>query len=190
MPDVMLTTPNNLLQWMRVYCLYHEAFPAAERKPFGIIVRMHREGRSDVWCVEKSGRFSGFASTINGDKLILLDYFAVERNCRGKGIGSAALAQLQRVYGDKGLFVEIESTREAGPDQTRREKRKRFYQACGMEELHVEADVFGVKMELLGSRCVLDFEGYRVFYRDHYGAWAAKNIRSVQSRKKDENNRI
>ena len=49
-----------------------------------------------------------------------------------------------------------------------------------MVELGTEANVFGVDMELLGSRCKLDFEGYRAFYRDHYGPWAAEHINPVE----------
>lgn len=179
MSEVSLSKPKTFFQWLKLHRLYRAAFPAAERKPFRVILRMYRQGKTDVWSVEEDDRFVGMATTINGGGLILLDYFAIAKAFRGKGIGSGAMARLQEIYGDKGLFVEIESTREPAPNQAEREKRKRFYRASGMEELHVEARVFGVNMELLGSRCSLDFEGYRTFYRDHYGPWAAKNIRSV-----------
>ncbi len=105
--------------------------------------------------------------------MILLDYLAVRKDCRGEGIGSGAMGLLMAEYGDKGLFVEIESTRRGGAEQ---EKRKRFYLAAGLEDLEVSARVFGVDMDLLGIRCRLDFEGYRAFYRDHYSPWAAEHI--------------
>jgi len=40
------------------------------------------------------------------------------------------------------------------------------------------ADVFGIKMELLGKNCRedLDFQRYRDFYRDFYKPWAAEHI--------------
>lgn len=176
MSEVLLHKPSGIMQWLYVYRLYRSAFPASERKPFGIILKMHSRGKTDVWCVERDGQFTGLATTINGDDLILLDYFAVTKACRGEGIGSAAMGELQRIYADRGLFVEIESTRENAVNQEQREKRKRFYQAAGMEELHVHANVFGVNMELLGSRCQMDFERYREFYREHYSAWAAQQI--------------
>lgn len=177
---VQLRKPNRIFDWLRVYRLYREAFPASERKPFSIIVKMYRQRKTDLWCVTQDGRFAGMAATINGEDLILLDYFAVVKSLRGQGIGSEAMGLLQTQYRDVGLFVEIESTGEASPNPLQRQKRKQFYRDAGMEELGTEANVFGVRMELLGSRCILDFEGYRAFYRDQYSPWAAEHILPVQ----------
>lgn len=179
MSGVNLRKPGGIADWLRLYRLYREAFPAPERKPFGIIMKMYHQGKTDVWCVKKENRFAGLAATINGDGLVLLDYFAVGKNLRGQGVGTTAMEALQEQYRDRGLFVEIESTRVNAPNHAERKRRKRFYQSSGMEELDTEANVFGVNMELLGSRCVLDFEGYRAFYRDNYGTWTAEHIRPV-----------
>ena len=180
MSGVILKKPKGPADWLRLYRLYREAFPASERKPFGIIVKMHRQGNTDVWSVERDGRFAGLAATVNGDGLVLLDYFAVERHLRGQGVGTAAMAALQSQYRDRGLFVEIERTRTPSQNQSERLRRKQFYLTAGMAELGTEANVFGVDMELLGSRCRLDFEGYRAFYRDNYGPWAAERITPVE----------
>ena len=177
--NVILRKPKNKLDWLRLYRLYLQAFPPAERKPFSRITGMYRAGKADVWCVDAEGRFAGLATTVNGGELILLDYFAVAKRWRGKGIGSAAMARMQNIYADKGFFLEIESTKENVPNRAQREKRKRFYEAAGMEAMEVYADVFGVQMELLGSRCRLDFEGYRAFYHDHYSPWAASHIKPL-----------
>lgn len=174
---IMLERPRNGGQWLQIYRLYLTAFPAEERKPFAIIHKMHRQGRADVWRILRNGKFAGFAATVNGSDLILLDYLAVRKNCRGNGVGSAAMGLLMAEYGDKGLFVEIESTRCGGTEQ---EKRKRFYLAAGLEDLGVSARVFGVEMDLLGTRCCLDFAGYRDFYRDHYSPWAAEHIEPME----------
>lgn len=176
---VTLKKPGGIARWWRLYRLYLAAFPPSERKPFGMIVKMYRAGKTDVWCVEKDGEFAGLAMTINGEGLILLDYFAVEKDRRGKGIGAAALDALQAVYAGKGLFVEIESTGENAPNRAERERRKHFYLSCGMEELGVRMKLFGVDMELLGVRCRLDFDGYKAFYRENYNEWAAEHIEKV-----------
>lgn len=173
---VQLKKPSGMLRWLQLYRLYLAAFPAAERKPFGMIVSMYRKGKTDIWCVERKGRFTGLAMTINGEDMILLDYFAVLKAHRGEGIGSAALKELQRVYGNKGLFVEIESTYENAPNQAQRVRRKHFYLSSGLEELNAKVKLFGVNMELLGIRCQLDYDGYKAFYRDNYNQWAADHI--------------
>lgn len=162
-----------------LFLLYRAAFPRQERKPFSVIVKMARTGRVDLWTIREAGRFAGFAATVNGSELVLLDYFAVRKAMRGRGLGSAVLKKLMAQYRDRGFFVEIESTFEEAENRTQRWKRKEFYVNCGMEPMGTEADVFGVRMELLGVRCHLDFEGYRSFYRDDYSPWAAEHIREV-----------
>lgn len=161
-----------------IFLLYRNAFPPSERKPFSVIVKMARSGRADLWTIREDGDFAGFAATVNAPELVLLDYLAVSKKYRGWGIGTAALKTLMERY--RALFVEIESTFEEADNSLQREKRKRFYVNCGMKPMGTEADVFGVRMELLGVRCHLDFEGYRNFYREHYSPWAAEHIREVQ----------
>lgn len=179
MPKLSLEKPCHGLHWLQLYRLYLSAFPASERKPFSIIAKMYREGRTDVWRICLQDRMVGMATTIQGGGLVLLDYFAVDGRFRGQGIGSRALQMLLQRYAHAGLFVEIESTLESGPDLAQRLRRKQFYLRGGMLPLDVEAEVFGVNMELLGSRCKLNFEDYRGFYREHYNPWAAEHILEV-----------
>jgi len=176
---ISLIQVKSLGQWLRIWVLYKDAFPASERKPFGIIFKMAKQGKTDIWVIQCDGKFAGFGATINSPELVLLDYFAVRKSLRGRGVGTAALVKLMERYADRGVFVEIEGTWEAGADLEAREKRKRFYQEVGMEELPVRAEVFGVNMELLAVRYSLDFEGYRDFYRKHYSSWAAEHILPV-----------
>lgn len=164
----------------RIFALYRTAFPAGERKPFGKILRMAKEGRADLWTIRQDGRFAGFAATVNSPELVLLDYFAVKKSLRGLGLGGDALAMLDHAYADRGFFLEIESTLEDAGNLSQRQKRKAFYERCGMKPMGTEADVFGIRMELLGVRCQMDLEAYRAFYRDHYSPWAAQHIREVQ----------
>lgn len=163
-----------------LFLLYRSAFPPQERKPFGRILRMAKEGRTGLWVICYGGRFAGLASTVNSPEIVLLDYFAVKKSLRGRGVGSEALRQLANIYAGRGFFVEIESTREKAENQAQRERRKRFYEGCGMSPMGTEADVFGVRMELLGLRCHLTFEEYRDFYETQYSSWAAKYIRPVK----------
>lgn len=167
-------------QWAKIRKLYKNAFPRAERKPLSIIRSMQKSGRSDVWFFEKNGKFVGFAATINGDGLILLDYLAVEAECRHMGIGSEILTALYKQYMGRGIFVEIESVKAPDDALDIRSKRKQFYITNGMNELNVCANVFGVEMELMGKDCHLDFNAYQSFYRDNYSEFAAKNLVPIQ----------
>lgn len=176
MSILKIQKPNTIQDWWRLYKLYLAAFPAAERKPFSMIVSMYRKGKTDIWCVRSDGKFAGLAITINGPDIILLDYFAILKNCRGEGIGTKALSLLRDHYSGKGFFVEIETTLKETPELPMRLRRKKFYLAAGLQELSVTAKLFGVDMELLGSGCTMDYARYKAFYRDNYNQWAADHI--------------
>ena len=175
MMNLTLRKPANHLDWLRIRLLYHRAFPRNERKPFKIIRRMHKEGRTDVWLAEQDGHFAGLAATINGGETILLDYFAVEKKLRGQGVGSTFLQALLTLYEGRGLFVEIEAADREDPTGVKA-RRKQFYLRNGLQEMHVIAILFGVRMELLGRGCTLDFDAYHDFYHDNYSAWAAEHV--------------
>ena len=168
------------LDILRVYLLYQRAFPAGERKPFSIILSMAREGRTDLWIIRKNGRFAGFASTVNSPELVLLDYFAVCKSLRGQGVGSAAMKAILGRYAPRGVLVEIESTFIPSDNPEEREKRKRFYVNCGMTPMGTEVDLFGIRMELLGCRCKLDFDAYKDFYVRYYTPRAEKYVQPVR----------
>ena len=176
MRDVALYHPTTPLDWWRIYRLYRQAFPRDERKPFSIIRKMCKEGRTIVWLARTTdGRFAGMASTIESPDITLLDYFAIAPKLRIQGYGSVFLQRLLLCYEDKGLFVEIEAADRDDPTGEKA-RRKAFYLRNGLDDMHVIAILFGVRMELLGHGCDLDFDSYRAFYHDHYNAWAAEHV--------------
>ena len=178
--SITLEKPCGLRQWAQIHALYLTAFPAAERKPVGIIRRMFRLGRTHVWRILRSGKFAGFAATVNGDGLILLDYLAVDEARRGTGIGTEILSLMRQQYAGKGVFLEIESVYESCDNKEQRIQRKHFYEKCGMRSMDVFVWLFGVKMELMGFDCRLSYEQYHSFYRDNYGPWAADHIQKAE----------
>lgn len=165
------------LHWYRLYKLYCDAFPSYERKPFSMIRSMQKKGKSDVWYFEKEGKLAGLVFTINSDDVILIDYLAIAPNRRGEGIGSSIIAELQKYYKGKGIFVEIESVFDECDNLNERMRRKDFYLKNGMIPMKVMVILFGVEMELLGINCQLTYDEYYSFYQDNYGDFAAKNIK-------------
>ena len=143
--NLILRTPASPLDWLHIRLLYRRAFPRSERKPFKMIRRMHRAGRTDVWLAEQDGRFAGLGITINGSDIILLDYLAVHEKCRDKGVGSAFLQALMAKYADKGFFLEIEAPDRDDPTGIKA-RRKAFYLRNGLTDMHVTANLFGVRM--------------------------------------------
>lgn len=172
--------PRGIAQWAQVYKLYQRAFPASEKKPFAIILKKYKEGKTHIWRFTREGKFAGLIITINGEDHILLDYLAVDAGRRGTGIGTEILALMRQHYAGKGVFLEIESVYEDCENKEQRLRRKHFYEKCGMESMDVFVWLFGVKMELMGFDCKLSYEQYHRFYRDNYGPWAADHIKSAE----------
>lgn len=172
--------PRGVTQWAQIYHLYQKAFPASEKKPFAVILKMYRKGASDIWRVTRDGKFVGLIITINGREHILLDYLAVEESQRGTGIGTEILQQMKSQYSGKGVFLEIESVYEECANRDQRLRRKQFYEKCGLQSMEVFAWVFGVKMELMGFGCRLSYEQYHAFYRDNYSQWAADRLKPAE----------
>ena len=46
--NLTLRKPATMLDWLHIRLLYRRAFPRYERKPFKIIRRMQKKGRTDV----------------------------------------------------------------------------------------------------------------------------------------------
>ena len=178
----MLTyaAPKGFRQWAEIYRLYQKAFPGSEKKPFSMIRKMHRLGRTDVWYFQRSGKFAGLIITINGSSHILLDYLAVEEHQRGTGIGSEILQLMRKQYAGRGVFLEIESVYEDSENRAERIRRKHFYEKCGMTSMEEFVWLFGVKMELMGFGCKLTYDEYHAFYRDNYNQWAADHIQKAE----------
>ena len=183
--SIKLTKAKGPLQWLRICKLYRTAFPRCERKPFSMIYKMTRAGKTDTWYCTDNGKFVGLAITINGSDAILLDYFAMDKNLRGSGYGSAILQALIKQYAPKTLFGEIETVFEETDDLALRKRRKQFYLRNGLKEMGVMVYLFGVKMELLTSDRTMSFEEYRNFYRDNYNQWAADHISPAEYPKED-----
>lgn len=172
--------PAGLRQWAEVYKLYQKAFPKSEKKPFSVILKKYREGKTDIWRFTRSGGFAGIIITINGNAHILVDYLAVDESQRGTGIGSEILGLMRKHYAGKGIFLEIESVYEECDNKAERIRRKHFYEKCGMQSMEVFVWLFGVKMELMGFDCRLSYEQYRDFYRVNHSSWAAEHIQAAE----------
>lgn len=167
-------------EFFKIKALYKRAFPIEERKPFGIIRRMQRLGKSDIWYFEEDGQFVGMAATINGEKEVLIDYLAVEKKHRGKGCGTRMITLLTKHYLPKDIFLEIEIPYEGAKNYDERKRRKDFYLRSGLCEMGTSANLFGVDMELLGTGRALSFDEYRNFYLTNYGKFAYDNIKKCK----------
>ena len=173
---MQLVKATTKAQLKAIRTLYEEAFPDYEKKPFWMIRLKNKQGKTDIWYLEKDGVFAGLAITMNTKELVLLDYFAVDEKRRGKGLGSEALKALQTYYNGRRFFLEVESTYDECENAEQRKRRKQFYLKNNMTETKIMAKVFKTNMEVLGYGCQLDFPTYRFVYEYVYGKRIAENV--------------
>ena len=168
--------PRGLIETVKIRLLYRSAFPKCERKPFAIIKRMSKSGRTDLWYFKDEYGFAGMCATINGADTVLIDYLAVPKKRRGSGVGKKILSLLLEHYKGYGVFLEIEEQDVTAKNSKERARRKSFYLSSGFTPMDTHVKLFGVNMELLGVNCHLSFDEYRDFYLTNYSKYAYDNI--------------
>ena len=117
-----------------IYDAYmHEAFPPAELKPLAVMLRLMERGRYLCYGYYRNGRLAAYAFFYRHDsRVLLLDYFAVTPELRGRGVGSAFLAALDAVLSGVCILGEVEmpDSHDAGLNAMRL-RRIAFYERAG-----------------------------------------------------------
>ena len=93
--------------------LYRSAFPAAERMPLPRFFALQKKGQAEILVLRTGGAFAGLMIVTFAPGYALLNYFAVEPDCRSMGLGSRALPALQQRYPNRQVVLEVEP-----PDHT------------------------------------------------------------------------
>lgn len=107
--------------------LYMSAFPEDERRPLSEWEAMRcDEPKFDFRTVERDGTFVGFITSWALDGFRYVEHFAIEKTCRGGGVGSMALRIFLKNYPELPIVLEVEPPL---TDMARR--RIRFYEALG-----------------------------------------------------------
>lgn len=134
-------------------------FPPSELKPLERIIETMETGLCKVVTMKEEDIIYAYAVLIfpeNGN-YILLDYFAINSDYRGKGYGHQFLTLLRQFMLDKfpmiqGMFIESEKVEPDLEDREIREKRIAFYLDCGCEQTKLESCLFGVTFSIFFFR--------------------------------------
>ena len=107
--------------------LYHSAFPAAERMPLSRFFALQKKGQAEILVLRTGGAFAGLMIVTFAPGYALLNYFAVEPDCRSMGLGSRALPALQQRYPNRQVVLEVEPPDHTAPNARQRQRRLDFY---------------------------------------------------------------
>ena len=144
--------------WPEILRIYTEKmpehFPANEIKPLDFMKRMYEAGEYTGYLCETEGREVAYLFVFNlpREQDVLLDFLAVDADCRGKKIGSWFLKQVKsQQYEMVNAFLEIEDPDCAGDEEERniRLRRKGFYQRLGAVDTGVRTCIWGADYQIL-----------------------------------------
>lgn len=150
--------------------LYEEAFPSEERKPFGLMEELVRQGKMEMLVVLDGEEFVGLAAVLLAKEIVILDYFAISPSIRNRGYGGRALDLLLERYKERRLILEIEVEDPKAENAQERVKRKEFYMQNKIKETGIYAHVYQTDFELLAADGRLSFKEYVQAMEDTMGA--------------------
>ncbi len=145
--------------------LYTSSFPAKERIPFKLLIKLCELGKSDLLLFTDDHTFVGFASIIHYKDLVFIFYFAINDTLRGKGNGGKALQLIKDQYPGKRIILNIESTNVKAPNQDERLRRKMFYQSHDYKETDLSISERGETYQMLILDGEIEKEEYRELLR-------------------------
>ena len=119
--------------------IYKEAFPGSERKAPSRLAMMIRCPEYIFLAALREGTLVGFAIMIalENSSAGLLEYFAVERELRDRGLGKLIFSAATRDSQIEGRFllIEVESDKLPSANQQTSARRKNFYRRLGCKEI-------------------------------------------------------
>ena len=130
-----------------------EDFLPAEIKPLSAIERAWNRGKYVCWGAMAGEDILSYAFFIKLQGIALFDYFAVKKEARGTGVGSAFLQALMagKLSGMDAVLLEVDDPACAADEAERniRDRRLAFYLRNGLADTAVTAVVYGVQFRIL-----------------------------------------
>lgn len=133
----------------KVKDLYLNSFPKYERYPFWLLKYKAKKKNSDFFALYNNKEYVGLLYLIYYKDIVYIFYFAIEPTHQSKGYGSIILQQLQDIYKDRRLFLNIEKVDPSADNYEQRVKRKRFYEKHGFKNANFEIEGKDVAYEIL-----------------------------------------
>ncbi|MBQ9847598.1 MAG: GNAT family N-acetyltransferase [Clostridia bacterium] len=160
--------------------LYVSAYPEFERKAFAYMLARAEAGLVELYAaVDEEGEFNGIAFTVPGEKVVYLEYVAVDPVRRGKGVGSAILGAVINQYQGKRIVADIETTLNPDHDMPVRMRRKSFYRRSGFLTMDYTVNFHGIVREVMAYPEEVSFEEYHELFAPAYGEIFASKVRKL-----------
>jgi ribosomal protein S18 acetylase RimI-like enzyme len=120
-----------------LYSIYCESIGLREQKSKADLAAMVSKPNYRVLHAQDDSSVVGFSIVFvaSSESFCLLEYMAVDKNYRGRGVGSELFEEtvgaVYRSHGAIPILLEVDSDREPSPDQAQRRRRQNFYRRLG-----------------------------------------------------------
>ena len=137
---------------------YRRHFPKQERKPYTTIMQLVLRRCYEGYGLFDGDRLCAYALVMKNKGDVLLDYFAVQEDLRGQGIGTEFLNRLCNTFLQRGqvVFAEIEMEEPGDTADRAAEKkaRQKFYTDNGWQVTRASLTLFDVDYVIIAkSNC-------------------------------------
>lgn len=165
MPLHAMPISRNAAMRKAVKHIYLSSFPKEERLPFPLL-RALTVGRGvDLTAYTDGEKVLGFTYTIAADDILFVLFFAVEETYRGKGVGSAILAELKAK--SRAVVLNIEPLDPHAENYEERCQRFRFYEKNGFFDTGRDIREVGGVFRVLSTNQTIDIK--KVFRKIAFG---------------------
>ena len=155
MKIVEIDASSPLLEEVRA--INEAPFPDVERMPIEVMFTFPID--TDLLGFFHEDHLVGFSLILKNSTTVFVVLFAIDRQHRGKGYGSAAIQQIKARYGGKQVVLDFEEIADGAANYDQRVARKRFYLRNGFHETGHFTVLFGDKYEVVCSEETLDKVG-------------------------------
>jgi len=119
--------------------IYREAIPPSERKTDDALSRMLKQSEYEFLIARVDDAVAGFSivKSFRRTDSSLLEYMAVDRSIRGRGVGGAVFraACESAMTATRYVLLEVDSDAQLSADREIRARRKSFYRRLGCREV-------------------------------------------------------
>ncbi len=148
-----------LCEFKNIYDRMERDFADGEYPPYDKLYIQLEKGIQKGLLLMEGEREKAYSicaeSETNG--YMLISFLAVFEEFRGRGLGTALLVELKKLYADsQGIIVEVEKPEEADSSEEKkvREKRIEFYRKAGFYMIpNVEYSIWDIPMHLMALPC-------------------------------------
>lgn len=162
-------TRKDLDTYKKFRDLYFNAFPKVERRKLFLLWLSSKLGKIDIFALKDNKEFVGLLITAIEKDIVWVDYLAISPNFRGQGYGSKTLDALKDYYGDKRIFLEVETPLNEVDNYHQRLKRIDFYKQNGFSHSGLRVSCFDCDFTILSYNGAIKFHEYIKITKTTYG---------------------